>query len=141
MRYFLVILVLVWLALMPPFFTHGSCDAEFQQARAEVASNHSSFASVELATSYWHSKGVPVSVLTPNQCSHSVLKFLDSCGPGSLVYAAVPVKNNVCRFYRDDSITVQLGYDEHGQLERLETDMKPAKSLTLPFLGLINWAG
>ena len=141
MRYFLVILVLGWLAFLPPFYTHGACDAEFQQERAEVASNHGAFASVALARSYWQSKAVPVSVLSPDQCDHLVLKFLDTCGPGPLVYAAVPVKNRICRFYRDDSVTVQLVYDEHGQLQRVETDMKPSKSLTLPFVGTLYWAG
>jgi hypothetical protein len=140
-RYFLVILVLGWLAFLPPFYTHGACDAEFQQERAEVASNHGAFASVALARSYWQSKAVPVSVLSPDQCDHLVLKFLDTCGPGPLVYAAVPVKNRICRFYRDDSVTVQLGYDEHGQLQRVETDMKPSKSLTIPFVGTFYWSG
>jgi hypothetical protein len=141
LRYFLVILALGWLAFLPPFFTHGACDAEFQQERAEVASNHAAFASVELARSYWQSKAVPVSVLSPDQCDHLTLKFLDTCGPGPLVYAAVPVKNRICRFYRDDSVTVQLGYDEHGQLQRVETDMKPSKSLTIPFVGTFYWSG
>ena len=141
MRYFLVILVLGWSAFLPPFYTHGACDAEFQQERAEVASNHGAFASVALARSYWQSKAVPVSVLSPDQCDHLTLKFLDTCGPGPLVYAAIPVKNRICRFYRDDSVTVQLGYDEHGQLQRVETDMKPSKSLTLPFVGTFYWAG
>lgn len=141
MRYFLVILALGWLALLPPFFTHGACDAEFDQERAEVASNHGAFASPELASSYWQAKTVPVSVLSVDQCRHVMLKFLDSCGPGPLVYAAVPVKNRVCRFYRDDSITVQLGYDTNGRLERLETDMKPFRTLELPFIGRpLYWA-
>jgi hypothetical protein len=141
LRYFLVILALGWLAFLPPFFTHGECDAEFQQERAEVASNHGAFASVALARGYWQSKAVPVSVLSADQCDHLRLKFLDTCGPGPLVYAAVPVKNRVCRFYRDDSVTVQLGYDELGRLLRVETDMKPSKSLTLPFVGTLYWAG
>jgi hypothetical protein len=141
LRYFLLLLALGWLAFLPPFFTHGACDAEFQQVRAEVASNHSAFATIALATSYWQSKAVPVSVLSANQCRHAVLKFLDSCGPGTLVYVAIPVKNRICRFYRDDSVTVLLGYTEQGQLERVETDMQPGKSLSLPFLGVFYWAG
>ncbi len=139
MRYFLVILVLGWLAFLPPFFTDGACDAEFQQERAKVASNHDAFASLALARNYWQSKGVPVSILSPEQCNHLVLKFLDTCGSGPLVYAAVPVKNRICRFYRDDTVTVQLGYNGHGQLSRVEVDMKPSKSLTLPFVGTLNW--
>jgi YD repeat-containing protein len=141
MRYFLAILVLAWLAVMPPFFTHGECDAEFDQATTELASNHLAFSSPGLASAYWQSKSVPASVFSADQCRHLVLKFIDDCGPGPLVYAAVPVKNPICRFYRDDSITVQFGYDARGQLVRVETDMKPSKSLPLPFIGkTLYWA-
>lgn len=141
MRYFLAILTLAWVAVMPPFFTHGECDAEFDQATAELASNHPAFSSPELATAYWQSKSVPATLFSLEQCRRRILKFVDSCGAGPLVYAAVPVKNRVCRFYRDDSITVQFGYNHDGQLTRVETDMKPFKSLPLPFLGkTLYWA-
>jgi hypothetical protein len=141
LRYFLVILALGWLALMPPFFTRGACDAEFDEEVAEVASNHRAFGSPELARSYWQSKAVPFSILSAGECSHRILKFVDGCGPGLLVYATVPVKNRICRFYRDQSITVQLGYDERGRLQRVETDMKPFKSLKLPLMSeTLYWA-
>jgi hypothetical protein len=141
LRYFLAILALTWLALLPPFFTAGACDAEFNQEVAEVASSHSAFESPEHARSYWQAKAVPVSVVSADQCGHVMLKFLDNCAQGPLIYAAVPVKNGVCRFYRDDSITVQLGYDKLGNLVRVETDMKPSKSLKLPFMAeAIYWA-
>jgi protein-arginine kinase len=43
--------------------------------------------------------------------------------------------------YRDESITVQLGYDDHGRLQRVETDMTPFKSLQLPFISeTLYWA-
>ena len=141
MRYFFLILVLGWLAIMPPFFTHGACDAEFDREAAEVASNPGAFSSPELARSYWESKSVSHSVLSADQCRHRFLKFVDSCGPGLLVYAAVPVKSGICRFYRDESITIQFRYSEDGRLERVETDMKPFKSLKLPFIDkTIYWA-
>jgi len=119
---------------MPPFFTQGACDAEFDREATQVASNQRVFASTELARSYWQSRAVPVSVLSAEQCRRLPLKFLDSCGSGALVLAAIPVRNRICRLYRDDSITVQLAYDEKGQLERVETDMSPFKSLKLPFV-------
>jgi hypothetical protein len=141
LRYFLVILALGWLALLPPFFTHGACETEFDEEVAEVASNHGAFGSPDLARSYWQSKAVPFSILSADQCRHRILKFVDGCGPGALVYATVPVKNRVCRFYRDESITVQLGYDDHGRLQRVETDMMPFKSLQLPFISkTLYWA-
>ncbi len=127
--------------MMPPFFTHGACDAEFDQETAAVGADHSVFATPELARDYWTSRSVPVSVLSVDQCRHRFLKFVDSCGPGTLVYAAVPVKNGVCRFYRDEAVTVQLAYDEKGRLSRVETDMKPFRSLALPWGGrTIYWA-
>jgi hypothetical protein len=136
-----VILALGWLALVPPFFTRGACDAEFDKEVAEVASNHGAFGSPDLAGSYWQSKAVPFSTLSIDQCRHRILKFVDGCGPGPLVYATVPVKNRICRFYRDESITVQLGYDDHGRLQRVETDMTPFKSLQLPFINqTLYWA-
>ena len=126
---------------MPPFFTRGACDAEFDEEVAEVASNHGVFGSPDLARSYWQSKAVPFSILSADQCRHRILRFVDSCGPGPLVYATVPVKNRICRFYRDESITVQFGYDDHGRLQRVETDMKPFKSLELPFISeTLYWA-
>jgi hypothetical protein len=136
-----VILALAWVALIPPFFTNGACEAEFDREVAEVASSHGAFASPEQARSYWQSKGVPVSIVSADQCGRVMLKFVDNCGSGPMVYAAVPVKSGVCRFYRDDSIIVQLGYDKLGRLERVETDMKPSRSLTLPFVGkTLYWA-
>jgi len=135
MRYVvLTAFILGWLALLPPLFTHGACDAEFDQEVAMVAASHAEFATPDLAKRFWDSQAVPASVLTVDQCRHRFLKFVDNCGPGVLVYAAAPVRNRICHFYRDDSITVQLNYDMRNHLARVETDMKPSKSLHLPWL-------
>src|SRR5579871_1947699 len=123
-----------WLALLPPLFTHGACDAEFDQEVGMVAASHDAFATPDLAKGCWDSQSVPASILTVDQCRHWFLKFVDNCGPGVLVYAAVPVRNRICHFYRDDSITVQLDYDMRNHLARVETDMKPFRSLTLPYV-------
>jgi hypothetical protein len=44
------------------------------------------------------------------------------------------VKNRVCRFYRDSSIHLQLGFNSAEQLVRMQTDMNPYRMLKLPAL-------
>ena len=57
------------------------------------------------------------------------------------MYARVPVKNQLCRLYRDSEVKVQLQYDERGSLLRMATDMDPYKSLPIPFVGItLHWA-
>jgi len=53
----------------------------------------------------------------------------------------VPVRNQVCRFYRDSDIRVQLQYDAANRLRQLQADMKPFKYLALPWSGIkFYWA-
>jgi len=52
-----------------------------------------------------------------------------------------PVKNRICRYYRDTSIRLQLGYNSTLQLVRVQTDMNPYRTLKLPMLGVeLYWA-
>ena len=141
MRYVIIVLVLAWAAVMPPFFTHGACDAQFDEEIATVKTSRGALASPDLANRYWQSRAVPFTTYSSEQCKHWGLKYVESCGNGPLIYAAVPVKNGVCRFYRDAAITVQLAYNSDGQLVRMQTDMAPFKQLDLPFLSKpIYWA-
>ena len=136
MRYVVIILVLAWAAIMPPFFTHGACEAQFEEEMAIVKANRKELTSPELANHYWSSRAVPAYTYSSEQCRRSAvgMRFVDGCGPGPLVYAAVPVKNSICRFYRDSSVTVQLVYNADSQLVRIQTDMAPFKQFDLPFL-------
>jgi hypothetical protein len=53
----------------------------------------------------------------------------------------VPVRNEICRVYRDDSVLVQLRYDARNRLARTQVDMAPFKSLPIPFMhAAIDWA-
>ena len=71
----------VWPVLLPPFFTHGACTAEFD--------------------------------------------------------AANDARNGASqRHYQDSSIRLQLGYNSMLQLARVQTDMKPYRTLKLPLLGV-----
>jgi hypothetical protein len=54
---------------------------------------------------------------------------------------SVPVKNRVCRLYRDSSIRMQLGYNKMQQLVHMQTDMNPFHMLKLPMFAYeLDWA-
>lgn len=97
--------------------------------------------SPDAALQYWRGKAVPVSLVSPEACRRVKPRFLDRCGPGALVYATVPVRNWVCRTDRDGSVEVQLHYDDKDRLARFGSEMKPYRSLPLPFSDTaIHWA-
>ena len=138
---FYLLVAIIWLALLPPVFTGGSCTAEFDAVDAEVARHESELGSSALAVAFWKARAVPVALLTLDTCRQAKPRFLDHCGPGPLVYAKVPVNDRICSFYRDDSIKVQLHYDERDRLTRYMLDMSPYHSLPVPFTSyLIHWA-
>jgi hypothetical protein len=131
-----VVIALVWLVSIPPFFTDGACTVEFDKVARQIQDNRPSLASSASAQAYWNSVHVPVRLITAAQCRVSRPWFVDSCGPGDLLYAAVPIQNRICHFYRDSDVRVQLQYDDRGRLRQLQADMKPFKFFSLPWLGL-----
>jgi hypothetical protein len=92
-------IAVVWLMLMPPFFTNGACTAEFDAVASQIQGNKPSFASLASAREYWNSVRVPVQTISAVQCRGAKPRFVDSCGRGDLLYIAVPIHNQVCRFY------------------------------------------
>ena len=132
----MLVIALVWLALMPPFFTDGACTAEFNKVARQIQDNKPSLASSASAQEYWNSLHVPAELITAARCRASRARFVDSCGPGDLLFATVPIQNKICRFYRDSDVRVQLQYDDHGRLRQLQADMKPFKFFSFPWLGL-----
>ena len=133
-RIFLAI-ALAWLVLMPPFFTDGACTAEFESVARQIQEIKPELASFAAAQAYWDSAHVSVQTISAAQCRASRPRFVDNCGPGDLIYVAVPIQNKVCRFYRDSDVRVQLQYDDRGRLRQLQADMKPFRFFTLPWLG------
>jgi len=131
-----LVIALVWLAFIPPFFTDGACTAEFDQVARQIQDNKPSLASPASAQAYWDSVHVPALLITAAQCRLSRPRFVDSCAPGDLLYVAVPIQNKICHFYRDSAVRVQLQYDDRGRLRQLQADMKPFKFFSLPWLGL-----
>ena len=131
---------LVWIALAPPLFTGGACSAEFNAENERLERDGRQLVNADSAKRYFQSRGVPVSLITLEQCRQVKPRFLSRCGSGPLVRAEVPVKNKVCSFYRDDAIKVTLRYGERGRWEGLDTEMAPFKSLAIPFTSkAIDW--
>jgi hypothetical protein len=134
------LIVVVWVAMAPPLFTGGACTAEFEATTNQVLMNSKSLNSPDAAISYFQASGIPVSAITPERCRESKPRFMSRCGPGTLVYAKVPVKNSICSFYRDSDIKVYIDYDDKGRPQRFNTDMAPYKSLPIPGTKvLIHW--
>jgi hypothetical protein len=79
-------------------------------------------------------------VLSVDECRHRKPRNLSRCGDGPLVIAKVPVKNLICRIYRDDEIAVMLQYNARYRLVREELEMLPYKTLPIPLTkGVIHW--
>jgi hypothetical protein len=138
---FYTALGIAWLILLPPLFTGGACTAEFDAEAAGVTGESTRIRTLEAGLQYWASRRQPVLQLSPDDCRRAKPRYLSHCGSGTLVVARVPVKNLVCRIYRDQEILVQLQYDEFGRLARVSTDMAPYKSLPIPFTSTtLYWA-
>ena len=125
-------IALVWIALMPPFFTGGACNREFEQVSANLNKSAAKLQSPQSATAWWAEQGVPHQVITPESCRQSKPRFLQHCPVGTLVHAEVPVQNRVCRTYRDANIRISLTYTDQGRLAGVAADMKPDKYLRIP---------
>ena len=128
----LAVAALAWLLLLPPLFTAGACTREFEVEARRAEADRDRFRTLETARAYWSERGAPYSVIAYDQCRKSRPRWLEKCGDGPLLVARVPVKNPICRIYRDDEIRVQLQYDDRGRLGRVQADMNPHRSLPLP---------
>jgi len=136
-----VVILLVWLALMPPWFTAGRCTAEFEAESARLQADMARIRKADAALAYWQARGVPFTTLSADDCRRVRPRWLDRCGLGPLVHAKVPVQDKVCKVYRDSEIRIQLQYDELGRLARMATDMNPFRSLPIPFTDVtLHWA-
>ena len=135
------VIAIVWIALLPPLFTDGACTREFDAEHERVESDRARLGSLEEARRYWSERAIPHQVLSVEQCRRARNDFITVCGGGPMVLAKVPVRNLICRVYRDDSVTVQLHYNAKDRLSRIQTDMAPYKSLPLRALGFtLHWA-
>jgi hypothetical protein len=88
------------------------------------------------AEGYLTSHAIPYGVLTAERCESAPPRDVEICPGGPVLLAAVPVKDRICRFYRDDRVRIQLGFNAALQLVRLQTDMHPFRILKSPMLGI-----
>lgn len=134
-------LLLAWLAVLPPLFTNGTCQKEFEDIAAQAQSSLKSVDSSARALQYWATRGVPATVLSDSECRKASSQLSLPCGEGSLVVAYIPVQSTVCRVYRDEDVLVLFQFDKHDRLVRFASDMNPYKSLPLPFSSVVlHWA-
>ena len=124
---------------MPPLFTGGACTAEFEAEAARLEADRVRLKTPSSASEYLRGLGVAHSVASVDDCRRAKPRWLQSCGGGPIVHAAVPVSNLVCRIYRDDEIRVHLFYDERDRLVQTRMDMNPYKSLPLVGGITLHW--
>ncbi|MGZ5104689.1 MAG: hypothetical protein ACXWHA_13155 [Usitatibacter sp.] len=134
-----VVVALVWLALIPPFFTGGACTAEFDAEASRIEKDGGRLRTVASAVEYLRGRGVAHAVVPVDECRRAKPRWLQSCGGGPIIHAKVPVNNPICRVYRDDEIRVRLFYDERDRLSRTQVDMDPFKSLPLVGGITLHW--
>ncbi|MEZ5566629.1 MAG: hypothetical protein R3F24_14480 [Gammaproteobacteria bacterium] len=138
---FFALLIVVWLGLMPPFFTEGACNAELKTESDRINADADTLTSSAVAVQYWKRRSIPQVLVSREQCLRVKPRYLTECGGGPLVYARIPVKNKICRIYRDDEIKVRLQFDYLDRLTHITAEMSPYKSLPIPFTGkTIHWA-
>ena len=132
-------LVLFWLlvvagigALLPPLFTHGACTAEFDAVADQLEGARGALASLPKARAYLAAHGLAYETLNERQCEAARLPEVDRCPSGVLLLGAVPVRDRVCRYYRDDSVRFQLAFNVREQLIHVQTDMHPYRMLRFP---------
>ena len=140
MKKLLALVALIWLVLLPPLFTGGECTREFDDENAKVERERTAIRGSSQAVAYWNARGIAPRVMTVDQCRRAKPRDLSTCGSGPIVQASVPVKNLVCKVYRDDEIRVRFFFDEHGRMSQTSVDMKPFYSLPVPGGVVINWA-
>jgi hypothetical protein len=135
------LLIAGWLALLPPFFTHGACTAEFDAVSRAVDNARPALATLDGARAWLAAQSMPFRELSAEACRFTRMAEIEVCPGGPLLLVSVPVKNRVCHYYRDSSIRLQLGFNKTQQLVRMQTDMNPYHMLKLPgFAFELDWA-
>jgi hypothetical protein len=129
------------LALLPPFFTHGTCQAEYEAASDAIERARSRIRTLDSAQTYLKSQALTFHLLSAQQCESFPPPGVEICPGGPTLLVEIPVKNTVCHYYRDNSVHIQLGFNRYLQLVRLQTDMTPYHFLKLPWVGFeVDWA-
>jgi hypothetical protein len=136
----LALVAVIWLLLMPPLFTAGECTREFDEEFARIERERGSIGGMRQAVAYWNARGITPGVMSVDQCRRAKPRDLARCPSGPIVRAGVPVKNLVCKVYRDDEVHVRFIYDENDRMSQVAVDMKPFYSLPIAGVATIHWA-
>ena len=137
MRTFLLCtLILAGIAtILPPFFTHGACTAEFDATAGLIEAARPQLLTLSAAQQYLSAHALAYRLITAERCESTPLRDVEGCPGGALLLGMVPVSNRICRYYRDSSVRFQLGFNAHEQLVRIQTDMNPYGKLRIPLIG------
>jgi hypothetical protein len=136
-----ILVILVLLLPLPPLFTAGACTREFEQTTGDFERLKDELLTLSTATAYLSAHHIPYGTVSPERCEQSPPRDVVVCPGGPILIVAVPVKNRICRYYRDSTIRQQLGFNRTEQLVRLQTDMNPFHFLKVPFLSIeVAWA-
>jgi hypothetical protein len=136
-----VFIILVLLLPIPPLFTAGACTAEFEQASGDFERLRGELLTVGTAVAYLSAHHMAYGTVSPERCELSPPRDVEVCPGGPILIVEVPVRNRVCRYYRDATIRQQLGFNRTEQLVRLQSDMNPFHFLKVPYLDIeVDWA-
>jgi hypothetical protein len=131
-----IVIAAALVAWLPPIFTHGACTAEFDAVAELLEHGRPQLLTLPAAQRYLDAHTLAYRVISAERCeSAPPLRDVETCPGGPLLLGAVPVKDRICRYYRDGTVRFQLGFNSHSQLIRIQTDMNPYRILRLP-LGL-----
>jgi hypothetical protein len=125
-------------AALPPFFTRGACTQEFDAAGALLEQARPQLLSLTAAQRFLVAHGLGYRLVSAERCESAPLREVESCPGGPLLLGVVPVKNLICRYYRDNNVRFQLSFNNHEQLVRIQMDMDPYRRLRIPFYGEVE---
>jgi hypothetical protein len=140
MRTFLFwgLVVLAVAAALPPFFTHGACTQEFDAAGSLLEQARPELLRLTGAQQFLIAHGLGYRLISAERCESAPPREVESCPGGALLLGIVPVRNPICRYYRDNNVHFQLGFNTREQLVRIQTDMNPYRRLPIPFYGELD---
>jgi hypothetical protein len=135
---FWTLVLVAMAAALPPFFTRGACTQEFDAAGALFEQARPQLVTLTAAQQFLVAHRLGYRLISAQRCESAPLQNVESCPGGALLLGVVPVRNPVCRYYRDPGVRYQLGFNNHEQLVRIQTDMNPYRRLRLPYGGEID---
>jgi hypothetical protein len=138
---FCAFIVLVALAaLLPPFITRGACTEEFDEVASLLEGARPQLLTLAAAQQFLAKHGLAYRLVSAESCESTPQRDVEGCPGGALLLGSVPVRNPVCRFYRDSSVRFHLGFNPHEQLVRIQADMNPYGRILIPYFGEVDLA-